>query len=469
MNALRQKYFKLLSILIVMLISLILLSISLYSDNHHLPQQEVQVGNINSQRKVVETFNEENAKLFFNLLSKLSVVLNKTNHVMKLEVQNEENTQSYIVDGKLQFGNINSHRKQVETFNEETAKLFLNLLSKFSVFLNKTNHVIKLEVQNDENTQSYNVDGKLQKISGTDKSEILTNQMRSIAEKERNDQSYGEVRTLEFQARKNKNGYLEMNIDTPTYNLQVSSNISFSFKSTLTPHDKMMLMDTASYLVSVCEDLNITCMMYGGTLLGSWRHHDIVPWDDDIDIILNINEKDELYSALTKDNRQFHAVSAGPRLKLFSINGSRTSTYPWLWPYVDISFYYENATHIWDSSIESNMYKYRKSITFPPHLRPLGELLMYAPRDTFAHLDTYFKGKKCQTYHYSHKREKVRKEKVISIPCETLKNDIGFVHRSNNSVNGITEVMMLGTTVIHTMNIDEPKYAITDPYTLKLM
>lgn len=40
----------------------------------------------------------------------------------------------------------------------------------------------------------------------------------------------------------------------------------------------------------VCTKLNLTCMMLYGTILGSWRHHSIIPWDEDADMgVIPIN------------------------------------------------------------------------------------------------------------------------------------------------------------------------------------
>src|ERR1700761_6908139 len=97
---------------------------------------------------------------------------------------------------------------------------------------------------------------------------------------------------------------------------------------------------------------------------------------------------------------------AGPRLKLYSASHSRqTSRYPWKWPYLDIHFYQQNNSHIWDSAPEyGSDYSYPKAFVFPLHLRPLGGLWLNAPYDSYVNIvATYGKNvKQCQSKEYNH-------------------------------------------------------------------
>jgi len=49
------------------------------------------------------------------------------------------------------------------------------------------------------------------------------------------------------------------------------------------------LMDAAlREFTLTLEKANITYFMIGGTLLGSYRHHARIPWDDDIDVAVKL-------------------------------------------------------------------------------------------------------------------------------------------------------------------------------------
>ncbi|CAH1791202.1 unnamed protein product [Owenia fusiformis] len=251
----------------------------------------------------------------------------------------------------------------------------------------------------------------------------------------------------------------EINLDT----------IPVQFKQSMTPRQKMILFDLMDKLDKVMTEQNILYLLYGGSLLGSYRHHDLIPWDDDIDIFVPLAKKEELVRAVATLGDHYKIVPAGPRMKLFSDKSNKTSRFSWKWPYVDISFYAENATHIMDSSKEFKNYIYPKNVVFPLHRRPLGTLMLFAPKDTYANLKlTYTTMKNCQSYFYSHMLEKLSKNPKLSMPCSNLKRVVPFVHRTL-AKTGINESLWLNEKFIHSYVINEPQYAMTDPFGLELM
>lgn len=56
-----------------------------------------------------------------------------------------------------------------------------------------------------------------------------------------------------------------------------------------------------SYVDKICEKHNITYYMHAGTALGAIRHNGPIPWDDDVDIIVPIDEIDFFVDIMRKE------------------------------------------------------------------------------------------------------------------------------------------------------------------------
>ena len=241
------------------------------------------------------------------------------------------------------------------------------------------------------------------------------------------------------------------------------------FSSSMTEDEKDLLQDVAVKLAQVATSQNISYFMYGGTLLGSFRHHDIIPWDDDIDILVNIRFRESLYKVLLALWPKFGVFLAGPRLKFYHAHSVYRSKYPWKWPYVDIHFYQENDTHIWDSAPEFEHFVYHKQTVFPLHDRPLGKIFLSSPMDGLINLlATYSNLNMCATHFYSHKFEHNKPLNESKTSCKNLRDHVPFVHRSPAG-SRLRETLVLGKAIIHSLVVDEPPYAITDPYSLALL
>lgn len=223
-------------------------------------------------------------------------------------------------------------------------------------------------------------------------------------------------------------------------------------------------------LTTLLDEANITYMMQAGTLMGSYISHDILPWDDDSDVFVkysdlpklkylfrnpklwnryalyglvhNENEynlktltslpddiENKLYYTLKADKKSYHIV------KFWTKNGVPFANKPFKYPYVDIAFYKENATHVWTHDWHKPSY-FNYSDIYPLYRRPLGPFWLPAPHDTGLFLATRYNGCfHCESHKFNHTAE-VRSRFQLGIQCSKLHAHYPFVWREikNNSI-----------------------------------
>lgn len=73
---------------------------------------------------------------------------------------------------------------------------------------------------------------------------------------------------------------------------------------------KKKLIETFDYTIKFLEKYNLRWYVSSGTAIGAVRHHDIIPWDDDIDIFLPREDYDKFLELSKKmDERKYKLYS----------------------------------------------------------------------------------------------------------------------------------------------------------------
>lgn len=163
-----------------------------------------------------------------------------------------------------------------------------------------------------------------------------------------------------------------------------------------------------------------------------FSYRDILPYDDDVDILVNA----KYYSRLSEINQssnntdwQFYLKTA-ENMKFYFRFSSSAGKYPWKWPFIGIQFYTETSTHI-------KLTNYiKKDVIFPLILRPIANLWLPGPRHVHKFLNglqkSYFINlsidDQCLLKDYSHRDER-HKYKTRTINCTDLHNVYPYIRR----------------------------------------
>ena len=119
MAVLRQNYLKLFAVLVIIAALFKLMSVSHHHKEHLMLQQEIknqkkdyqmQKGNV----EVFRIFNKENARLFVDVLEKLSNFLNKTNPVVniRLEMKTNEEEINKVTEDRINISAAEIERRE---------------------------------------------------------------------------------------------------------------------------------------------------------------------------------------------------------------------------------------------------------------------------------------------------------------------------------------------------------------------
>jgi LicD family len=237
------------------------------------------------------------------------------------------------------------------------------------------------------------------------------------------------------------------------------------FASIMTDSERDVMAAMMGRLTDVLDAANLTYHMCGGTLIGSYRHHGMVPWDDDVDIYARWNERDRLESEFKRHLSQDYVLKkASTRWKLYSRRQSAVIPgWRWKYPFVDICFVLESDTLVWDyDNAYGRRFRYQRSTVYPLRRRPFMNLTLWAPNDVETYLRTTYDIDRCKSNAYIHKDEKDAKQ-VHSVDCHRLWPYYPFVFRSKvtsaptgpkaGAAEAVVEELRIGSRVLSTFAV----------------
>jgi hypothetical protein len=235
-----------------------------------------------------------------------------------------------------------------------------------------------------------------------------------------------------------------------------------TFQNSLSKAETVSMLEAFLAAKNALEGANVTYWMNGGTLLGSYRHHGPIPWDDDIDLLVRGADKPAAYKALTALAPQYQLyvylgdIYQPTAWRFYPSDGARIRVHTfwsgWRFPMVDLMFYQENSTHVWSESYDNEQWP--KSNIFPLQLRPFGDLWAPSPCDVLGHLLVDYPNlTECQTTKISHRTYRW-KARVKAVECSQLEGLHPFVHREQGQEGGMArESLMMGRDTIQQVTL----------------
>jgi hypothetical protein len=191
-------------------------------------------------------------------------------------------------------------------------------------------------------------------------------------------------------------------------------------------------------------------------------------------VLANASEKDMVLSTLRTLEPEYKVHKqdgVNHQWKLYRADSPYTSAhttdYPMaIWPFVDIFYFEENATHIWDDQKwKIREFVIEKKKVFPILRRPFSHLWLPVPCDTKAFLETLLGDiRYCQSMRGSHKRDvTIPFYKWQTVLCSDLHACVPFVHRSELNRSHWEEALRIGAFTQHRLAV---KKSACEQYTI---
>lgn len=147
-------------------------------------------------------------------------------------------------------------------------------------------------------------------------------------------------------------------------------------------------------VTDVLERYQIEYFIFFGTLLGGVRHQGLIPWDTDIDIVINYKDIEKILHILQHElgNQYFIENQSSPNIAggLLRVFLSKKNTL-----HVDLFAYIEEEENI----VFAYHRKIKKETLFPLTKIKLYEKSFWAPNNAKKHLKAIY-GDDCMTYAY---------------------------------------------------------------------
>ena len=233
------------------------------------------------------------------------------------------------------------------------------------------------------------------------------------------------------------------------------------------------LIQTVSEIFSQHD---IQWVIYYGTLIGSFMCHDLLPWDDDLDALIDVKDIHKVIamedSGILRNAGLQYTVFRHIH-KLSFMDQPLVGPWSWSWPSLDLIPYIKQGEII--QNLDPRNTKHRFSVPkgkfLPTHMRPLSMLWLPAPNNLYFMLSVTYQSSQgqmfkftCVTAEYDHKLENFRMGRHQA-SCSKLIKDYPFVWRSGASNGTMTvETLRIDNKVLYNVTLKEQYYEASNSH-----
>ncbi|CAL1533914.1 unnamed protein product [Lymnaea stagnalis] len=213
-----------------------------------------------------------------------------------------------------------------------------------------------------------------------------------------------------------------------------------SFKPPMSGEWQRKLRLTFKVFALAMKTFSVEFFLCEGSMLGAYRHHGYIPWDDDMDLCMNGSDWLRVKQIL-------HCIPD------FDVDTRSYMMYKFFWkrselikgedllrvPYLDIFFFTENDKYIWAlSRIKKHRIVFRKEDIFPLTTRPFEDMTVPLPKKFEYLCNTMYDPTMCVSRDYDHLKDRllIPFYDYQYIPCAVFKKIYPFVERREIVVDG---------------------------------
>lgn len=206
------------------------------------------------------------------------------------------------------------------------------------------------------------------------------------------------------------------------------------FKPSMSVQEQKYIMYSMLSATQAMAAFNITYIVRGGSLIGYYRHHGRMPWDEDVDILVN-SAQWELARVVLSCLPDLQINLGNEYMwKLFHKDAQLWRNEKFIkFPYVDIFLYREDSESVWPLTIWMKLITMRKDWALPPSKGVFEGWPIFVPNQPAKVLNDLYPGRvmlDCysQIFH-RRQRESVATKKRVVVPCSMLRGIYPLVVR----------------------------------------